>query len=363
MFILKNSIEIYKNIFPNIRIEKDNSIITFTTEKEEALCFYESACVYDASHWALFRLSGKDVLDFFNRISTNQMNSLQNYSLTSTLLLTEKGRIIDKVKLVHLKDDFILIGSPKNAERIFRWIERYVIMDDVQIEDVSQRYIYLKMLGRKVESFTSLLFNDQIQNAQLNKVYRYLSQNFTAYIYKTNIFKNHIGYEIISEKETIDEFLTYVHSNLEMFDTKFIGEKAFEIIRIEQGEPKYPNELNDTVNPHEADLMKDINTTKGCYIGQEVIARLETYDKVQKNLIGFSISNEVIPKVSKIYFHAGEIGEMTSTVYSYKFKKQIGLGFVSRKVKPSGNGDNFQIKNENDKLINIDLHELPFVKL
>lgn len=361
--MLKNTIEIYKNIFPNISIINDVLIAAFTDEKEEALSFYDSACVYDASHWAMFRLTGKDVLDFFNRVSTNETRSLQNYSLKTTLLLTEKGRIIDKLKIIRLKDDIFLIGSPKNAERIFRWIERYIIMDDVQIEDITGQFTYLKILGSKVESFTALLFNDQIQSAQINKVYQYFNQNFTSYVFKTNTFKNHIGYEVISEKGTANELIAYVLSNLEMFETKFIGEQAFEIIRVEQGEPKYPNELNDTVNPHELDLLKEINANKGCYIGQEVIARLETYDKVKKNLIGFSLSNDIVLGNSKIYFQSEEIGEITSTIHSYKIKKQIGLGYISRKVNSTGNGDKLQIKNENDDLINIDIHELPFVKL
>jgi folate-binding protein YgfZ len=70
-----------------------------------------------------------------------------------------------------------------------------------------------------------------------------------------------------------------------------VGEKAFDYYRVINKVPKKPNEINDNFNPHEAGLIHEVSFTKGCYIGQEVIARLHTYDKVQKNIKKVRIEN------------------------------------------------------------------------
>ena len=75
-----------------------------------------------------------------------------------------------------------------------------------------------------------------------------------------------------------------------------LEKKAYEIFRIKNGIPKFPNELNDEFNPHEVNLSCDVSPDKGCYIGQEVIARLQTYDKVQKKMKGLLIPSDMLPE-------------------------------------------------------------------
>ncbi|MBM4174590.1 MAG: aminomethyl transferase family protein [Ignavibacteria bacterium] len=361
--MLNPTLEIFKNLYPQIKISEKELIQAFYDERSEALSFYDSASIYDASHYSIFKLTGKDVLEFLNRVSTNETLSLQNYAAKTTLLLSEKGRVIDRLKIIRLKDEVILIGSPDNAERVFRWIERYIIMDDVQIENISGKYCYFKIIGSKVESFSALLFNDQIQNAQFDRVYQYFSQDFTSFIIKTSIFKNNTGYEVLTPIESAFALISYMNSNLEMFETKFVGEDAYNIIRIEQGHPTYPNEINDSVNPYEIGLMNAVNSTKGCYIGQEVIARLETYDKVQKNLIGVAFGSEIIPNDLKLFYNSEEVGEITSIVNSYRLKRQIGLALISKKLKLNGNGDKLQIKAVDESFCTVDLQELPYIRI
>jgi folate-binding protein YgfZ len=102
-------------------------------------------------------------------------------------------------------------------------------------------------------------------------------------------------------------------------------------LRIEAGIPLAPSELNEKHNPLETTLVQAVSWTKGCYIGQEVIARLDTYDKVQRHLMGIEIGET---------FHNGslaipianadneQIGEITSIAFSPSLKKSIGLAFI-----------------------------------
>lgn len=361
--MLKSLFDTYKEQFPQISLLQNGLVESYTNLKEEALAFHNSAFVYDGSHCSIFKVTGKDVLDFFNRISTNELLSLEEFALKSTLLLSEKGRILDKIKFLRFKDYFYIIGSPFNEERIYRWIERYIIMDDVKLENLKDKILYLKLGGSKVESFTALLFNDQIKDAEAEKIYKYFGNTFNCYVFKTNVFEHSSGYEIICEIENASELLKYFYTNSDMFETKFIGEKAFNITRIEQGEPISPNELNDSINPHEVNFLRHINSTKGCYIGQEVVARLETYDKVQKSLRGFIFNGELPQAEVPIYFQENEVGKLTSSTYSHKLKRNIGLGFISKKVHLVHNGDKLNFLNDNGEKIYLDISDLPFIRL
>jgi folate-binding protein YgfZ len=102
-----------------------------------------------------------------------------------------------------------------------------------------------------------------------------------------------------------------------------------EIRRVELGIPRYGRELTDDVNPLEAGLEEHISFTKGCYVGQEVIARLKTYGKTNRRLVGFVFHSdvEVLPgTVVKANGH--EVGKVTSSAYSIAQHRNIGLGYL-----------------------------------
>jgi folate-binding protein YgfZ len=127
------------------------------------------------------------------------------------------------------------------------------------------------------------------------------------------------------------------------------------------GIPTAPNELNSDYNPHEAGLTNYIDFEKGCYIGQEVIARLQTYDKVQKQLTGVRFSGQDITGEKLSIFNGDEeIGKITSMVNSVKFNELIGLAYVKKNF--TNSKDQLTAKNGKGIAQNIFLNSLPFTK-
>ena len=101
--------------------------------------------------------------------------------------------------------------------------------------------------------------------------------------------------------------------------------------RIEQGVPSHGSELTDAYNPLEAGLLKHISFNKGCYIGQEVVTRLDTYDKVQKHLVGISWNDHDVPAANATLSHDGKkVGTLTSAVVSPRLDHGIGLAYVRK---------------------------------
>lgn len=360
--MIMNRIDIYKTLFTNLTLNHNQKISKFTSIDEEYKSFYESASVYDASHYSIFRVTGKDSLDFLHRISTNDLLNLDDFTIKTTLLLNEKGRLIDKIKLLKFQDYLILIGSPENSDKIHRWIERYSVLDDIKLEQLNDSILYLKIFGKKFEIFFTLLFGDQLKNLEEYKVYKYVGDNFQCWVVKDEVFPNLYGYLVLCDELNRENLIKYVKSNLEIFNVHFIGEEAFEIIRIEQGKSILPNEINDSFNPYDINLIKFVSFTKGCYIGQEVIARLDTYEKVKFNISGFTLAEDYNFEDKSIYLNENtEIGMLTSKVFSPNLKSYVALGVLLKRYNIDENTELF-VKDDSKK-ISLIKNNLPMIKL
>lgn len=360
--MIKSRIDVYKNLFTNLIFNHNQKILSYSSVEEEYNSFYNSASVFDASHSSIFYVTGNDAIEFLHRISTNDLLNLSDYSTIQTLLLNEKGRLIDRLKLYKFPEYLILIGSPDNEEKINRWIERYAVMDDIKVKQVSGNYLYLKTIGAKNDIFFTLLFGDQLKNLEDKKIYKYVGQDFQCWVVKDEILPQHTGYEVFCDEKNQENLLKYIHSNLEFFKIQFMGIDAFEKIRIEFGEPIFPNEINDAFNPYEINLIKYVSFTKGCYIGQEVIARLDTYDKVKFEFNAFQLERDYNFEDKIVYKKDGTpAGELTSKTYSLKLKTFVALGILSKKLKYEELNELY-IK-ENSDLIKVEKIKLPMIDL
>jgi aminomethyltransferase len=111
-----------------------------------------------------------------------------------------------------------------------------------------------------------------------------------------------------------------------------IGSQAREALRIEAGIPKAGTELNEEIVPPEANLEgKAFSLTKGCYPGQEVVARMDTYGNVRRRLVGLSLKDSVVPPTgARLFSGDREVGWVSSAVYSPQLKTPIALAFPLR---------------------------------
>ena len=107
-----------------------------------------------------------------------------------------------------------------------------------------------------------------------------------------------------------------------------IGETAAEAVRVEQGMPCYGREMGEDYNPHEAGLLPFISFDKGCYIGQEVVVRLNTYRKVQKRLMGVAFDGERPELDSLVEADGKQVGFITSVADSPALGKPLALAYV-----------------------------------
>lgn len=316
----------------------------------------------DISALGVIELRGNDVLDFLHRISTNSVKNIVKGEVVKTIFTTEKGRIIDVASVLNLDDYQLLICSQEHHEKMMIWLHRYVISDDVKLTNINGKYTLLEVLGPQADSFMTIICGSIVNNIPPNTIKIINTDGIIFFLMKHLDYNGQLIYWILADPMYAQKLIRYMVENKGPFDFNLIGEDAYLHYRIEHGIPMAPNEINDIHNPHELGLAKLVNTAKGCYIGQEVIARLETYAKVQKQLCGFILCDNNADGEYNLVFDEDntEAGHITSAIYSNKFKKHLGIGFV--KTKYFEEGKVLSAKNKQGNTVQVTIKKLPFRK-
>jgi folate-binding protein YgfZ len=334
----------------------------FSSPESETNSLNEGVGLIDLSGNGILELRGKDVLDFLHRISTNSLKDLPKEGIGKTIFTTEKGRIIDTAAVLNFGDYQLLVCNVANKNKIKNWIEKYIISDDVQISDNPDKYILFQLMGPQSDSFITLICGNYVNNIQVNK-FKVINGDDGMMFFTAKFIdeKGNPLYWVLADNQTGLKLISYLNNNKGIFDFNFIGQEAWNAYRIEQGIPIAPFEINDQYNPHEVNLLDMVSFTKGCYIGQEVIARLDTYDKVQKKLFGVIFPEPVDNNEQFQLFNDAdlEVGSVTSSAYSHKLKKHIGLGIIRKAY--LDDGVHLIAKNAS-KSMTVILQNIPFNK-
>jgi folate-binding protein YgfZ len=232
----------------------------------------------DRPNVGLLRFEGKDAVDLLDRLSTNDLAALAPGIGASTVLTTNKGRVIDLLTVVHLGDHLLVLCSRDAAARVSEWIDFYTFDEDLVISDVTDQYYIAGLAGPDALASAQRLTGDAAADLPPYGAVEADVADLTATVVRTEFLG--VGtFDFVVAGSDGQALKEAVASHAE-----FVGPEALEAVRIERGIPAFASELNEDHNPLEAGLIDSISFNKGCYIGQEVVARLNTYDKVQRRL-------------------------------------------------------------------------------
>jgi folate-binding protein YgfZ len=225
---------------------------------------------------AMIRLTGADRAAFLHNMTTNDVKGLAPGQGCPAVIVNQRAGILDWVGVYAGADEHWLIGSPGKAAELMAWLDKYLITEDVQLEDRSRDL----WLGPGAGGF-----------AHDGSVFGTYGVDGAGAFY----LDRPAGREVTAEE--------------------------FEGPRIAAGLPLVGQDLTDQRNPWEGRLDESVSLSKGCYLGQEIVARLNAYDKVQRYLVG--LRWEQAPAVGeKLFQEDKEVGYVSSV------QPAIGLGFA-----------------------------------
>jgi folate-binding protein YgfZ len=282
----------------------------------------------DRSFLTKVRLVGADALDLLQRISTNDLGNLQPGFGLQTVFTTEKGKVIDIANVYGLRDSSIVIICHAPAERVVRWIQKFIVMEDVTLTDVTSAFSLYSVFGPQAEKALALIGVNQHESQASGTVIETKTEAYELIIGEAEPLSPGLNILVpVSSAGALWKVLVDGGARIGLVPCSL---ESLEIHRVERGFPVYGKELTEEVNPLEAGLEKFVSFTKGCYIGQEVIARLDTYKKLQKHLMGVVLVERAgTPAPGALVVAKGEtIGRITSAVDSILLGRRVALAYI-----------------------------------
>ncbi len=282
------------------------------------------AAIYDSSEWGKIIVRDRDRLRFLHNQSTAEFEKRQAGEGCDTVFITSTARTIDLVAGLILDDEVLLITSPTRRKYLFDWLDRYIFFADrVKLQDVTDNLASFTLMGA---ASTEILAKLGCPNLTDLPQYSHQLVNIDGIEVRIAIGTELglPGYRLIGDR---DKSATLQQAIVNL-GAAIVDENAWECLRIERGRPKPDAELTDDYNPLEVGLWDTISFAKGCYIGQETIARLNTYKGVKQYLWGIKLAKPVAVGTT-ITVADEKVGVLTSCSDD---AGAIGLGYIRSKA-------------------------------
>lgn len=290
----------------------------------------EEGTVFSRLSRGLIRGNGNDRLDLLHRLSTGPVGGLTEGQEGITILTSEKGRVIEVVRVLAFSDHVLMLLQGSDVEEVRAWLDKYTIMDDFETVDQTAEYEIVGVYGDRAKALLEDALDVSMPDTGAFATAD-LSGNEVAVLRDVRLSGSG-SFTLILPAGAAGELI----SRLTEAGASEIGDDTRNMFRIEVGQPEAGAELTGEYNPLEAGLVSYVAFDKGCYIGQEVIARLDTYDKVKRRLMGIVLEHgleEKLPangetlSIREPVEDVG-IGTVTSAARSYRLGELIGLAYV-----------------------------------
>ncbi len=267
----------------------------FASPDDDYHAAHHSHALIDYSFFGKIRVMGKDRMTVLHNILTQDIKSMPVGKISQAALLSAQGKILMYMAVLIMSDAVMLVVEPGMEHKTMDLIQKFIITEEVILEEITEDYVFL------IHSFQG-----------------------------TGGIKNFDGWLIPKDAARImaEKMLR------ENLPGKMVpmGHHAAEILRIENGALRYGVDMNEDTLLSETGLEKfSVSATKGCYPGQEVVARIETYGGLHRKVMGLIIESAETPaRGSKIMLEEQEIGWITSSKFSPRLKKVVALGYLAK---------------------------------
>jgi len=293
--------------------------------------------VVDATGFARLVATGPDILDLLHRLGTGDVKQLTLGQGQPTVLTNAKGRIVERVSVHHLGGEGVMIlGGPGSAERILAHLKKYTFSERTELSDRTEATSAYAIVGPDWRSGSLAAGLPEIVP------YGVAASDVAGHavrVLRTSGFDAN-GIMVVCDRGAAGEVEGVLRAAVETQGGALLDPEAFEAWRIINGLPVAGAELTEERNPLEAGLREAVSFTKGCYVGQEVIARLNTYDKVSRELVRLELAPgaPTPPRGAAVRWEGRDVGAITSAMRVPGRDFVVAIAYVKSREVPSSAG-------------------------
>lgn len=290
-----------------------NSKNEYVVVRGNGLGFYEE-------QRGLIEVSGTEAVMFLNGLITNDAKKLEENKWMLAAFPNAQGRLLALVRVLRVGDKFLFDTDPQTYGKVLQNLSRFTMAGDFKVNDLTESFSCVSVRGEavqslrlKVQSFDFAAGENEIAISEINSKSIYAIRAFRA-----------VGFDVFLPKSQAANFI----DELKNSGAVELSEETIEVLRVENGEPKYAVDMDETTVVLETGLDEAVSFNKGCYIGQEIIARIHFRGHVAKKLSGLILENEANVGDELKSVDGKNAGKITSVTFSPTLAKNIALAFV-----------------------------------
>ena len=288
----------------------------------EHLACRESAILVDLSHRGFLRFSGPDTEEFLHRMLSNRVKELKPGEGAYNTFLTRQGKFISDLYMYKSETFVVASVAPGMADTLAEEIDKFIIMDQVEVANETENSFCFGLFGPESQEI--------IAKAGMGEPSPEEHGHMTSgnIMIARELWTGENGYLLVGHRENADS----VWRALSDAGANPAGIAAFESLTLEAGVPLFGKDMTSAVNPMQAGLEeKAIDFEKGCYIGQEVIAKIKYLGQVNRGLMGLKVSGDITPEPgAAVHSDEKNIGSITRAAYCPTVDAVLAFSYLPR---------------------------------
>ena len=286
----------------------------------------EGAAWLDLSARGRIYAAGDDRARLLHAMCTNHVQQLKPGEGCDAFFLNAQGQIQADVNLLCLPDRFLLDSEPETRERLLRHLDKYIIADDVRLEEATESLACVAVEGPRAASLLAEIGAPTPEAEYAHTVWG------DAHVQRVSA-TGEPGFRIFVAASEKGEWI----ARLERAGAVSATAEEARTVRLEHGKPRYGDDIFDTTLPQETRQMHAVHFSKGCYLGQEIVERIRSRGHVNRLLTRLEIEGDA-PLAVGAKLHAGEsdAAEITSSAFSPALDRVVALAYVRAQYAAEG---------------------------
>lgn len=288
-----------------------------------------AAGLIDQSFRGKLRVTGRDRVDFLQGMVTNDISKLSKGQGAYAVFPTIKGKMLADARIYCLAESLFIDLEPHTVDAVIKHLDKYIIASDVVLADETDKLALFSLYGPAAETVLASTFGTTDLPAEELRTIVVTDQNDLILACRNGI-TGYPGFDLFVAVSSAAALYDRILKSGGEAGVRPAGFTALETARMEASQPRYGVDMDETNFPMEAGLENAaISFTKGCYLGQEVIARASTQGRMNRLLVGLELDGDEIPeKGQAILVEDQEVGKVTGGVRSPRLNRVIALGYV-----------------------------------
>ena len=294
----------------------------------ECAAVRQAAGLFDLSDRGALELDGADRASFLHRLTSNDILHLAAGRSMYAMFLTNQAKILADALVVALEQSHgLLLDSPTLAAKVLGLLDQYHFSEEVTFADRTGAWTQSALQGPHAQAALAALGAPVAMLEAFQHTTWNVDQHAVRIIRRT--LTGECGYLLITDAAYGPQLRQRLLEAGHAHGVRPVGREALNVLRIEAGIPWYGPDMDETTLQPETGLADAASDAKGCYIGQEIVARIASQGQVQRRLMGLRVSGSTVPQPGdRMRCEGRDVGAITSAAYSPALKEPIALGYL-----------------------------------